>query len=84
MHVQQCRSCGADVVWARTAFNGTPIQIDLEPVDHGTFLITEEDNERWKALALPPGDERITTETTHTSHFDTCPDREHSRWRLHA
>lgn len=80
---QRCRSCNAPVVWARTQFNGTPMPIDWDPVDDGNILINENDG-RLIALVLPPGDERIASETTYTTHFMTCPDGDQWRRRTHA
>jgi hypothetical protein len=79
-----CRSCNAPIVWARTAFNGTPIPVDAVPVDDGNILLEEKGNGRLVALVLPPGDERITSQTTYLSHFATCPDGDQWRRRTHA
>lgn len=84
MTITACRSCNARIVWARTAFNGTPIPIDVSPVDEGNILLEEKDSGRLVALVLPPGDERIISETTYTSHFATCPDSDQWRRRTHA
>jgi hypothetical protein len=81
---ETCRSCGAPIIWTRTAFNGKPIPIDLAPTDNGNILLQPRDTERHIALVLPPGDERITTETTYTTHFATCPDSDQWRRRTHA
>lgn len=83
---EECRSCHAPIVWARTAFNNTPIPIDVEPVDDGNILVEVKDGTaaRLVALVLPPGDERITSERTYTAHFATCPDGDRWRRRTHA
>lgn len=85
MQITTCRSCNARIVWARTAFNGTPMPIDVDPVDNGNILVEEQEHSgRLTALVLPPGDERIISETTYTSHFATCPDGDQWRRRTHA
>lgn len=82
---EPCRSCGAAIIWARTVFNGTPIPVNADPVDHGNILLMEDhDSHRLTALVLPPGDERITTQTTYSAHFVTCPDGDKWRRRTHA
>lgn len=79
-----CRTCHAPVVWARTAFNGTPIPIDVEPAENGNIVLSQRDGNRLVATVLPPGDALIPVETTYTSHFATCPDADQWRNRHHA
>ncbi len=76
--LEECRSCKANVFWARTAFNHRPSPVDWEPTDTGNILI-EDNGGRLVAVVLPPGDERIAAETTYATHFTTCPDGD--RWR---
>ena len=81
----ECRSCRAPIVWARTAFNGTPIPVNPDPTDDGNLLVELfGEGDRLVATVLPPGDVRITEETTYTSHFVTCPDGDQWRKRHHA
>lgn len=82
-NVTTCRSCHAQVFWARTQFNHTPIPIDLDPVPDGNILLDDSDR-ILTAKVLPPGDERIESEETYTSHFATCPDGDQWRKRTHA
>ena len=81
-----CRSCHAPIVWARTAFNGTPIPIDRDPTAEGNVVLTsaQDGSNRLVATVLPPGDPRIDVEVTYTSHFATCPDADQFRRRTHA
>jgi hypothetical protein len=37
----KCRSCGADVVWARSANSGKWMPLDFEPHEDGTFILTQ-------------------------------------------
>lgn len=80
---EQCRSCNAPVVWARTAFQNVPMPLDWEPASDGNILVLNEDR-IIRAVVLPPGDERIATQTTYTSHFATCPDGGKWRRRSHG
>lgn len=77
--VDTCRSCHARIVWARTAFTGAVMPINMEPVDDGNIIVTENGGGRLIATVLPPGDPRITEETTYVTHFATCPDA--TGWR---
>jgi hypothetical protein len=79
---ERCRTCSARIVWARPAFSNSAIPLDPVPVADGNILVNVKGN-RLMALVLPPGDERIGTDTTYTTHFATCPDAEHWR-RRHA
>lgn len=88
-----CRSCKADLKWARTHASGTRIPLDAEPVDPGTpaaFVVTG-------GVAYPPDAaadqvaERRGISTAaarevlaadfpwHVSHFSTCPDADKHR-----
>jgi hypothetical protein len=83
-----CRSCGAAVIWTRTAA-GKAMPVDAEPVDGGNVL-----------LSRGPADVGIPTATVvgkrvqpsifgddsprYTSHFATCPHADTHRRPRHA
>jgi hypothetical protein len=79
----ECAFCKAHIVWARTAFNGTPISVDVLPDGDGSIVIEERGN-RLIATVLPPNDPRLAEESTYTAHHSTCPDQDQWRKRHHA
>lgn len=38
----ECRSCGAEISWARSAASGSPMPIDAEPTPEGNVVYTGE------------------------------------------
>jgi hypothetical protein len=59
---EQCRSCGAEVIWARTRIGKlSPMQLDAR----GTWVIVD-----GVARTMDLGDEG----PYYSSHFSTCPD----------
>jgi hypothetical protein len=72
-----CRSCGAQILWARTE-KGKKAPIDLEPNPLGTIIIREKEGEQPLAIFGVP-DGAFPEEPRHTSHFATCPEADH--WR---
>lgn len=74
--IEQCRSCGADVIWAVTT-NDKRMPVDAEPTYDGraNLVLVETLFPGGQPLArsVPPG------EGTHTSHFATC--KQADEWR---
>jgi len=68
--VKKCRSCGAEVIWAKTD-SGAMAPFDAAESPEGTFSLEE---------MSPPtahyvlADERQWRGPLHRSHFATCPD----------
>jgi len=58
----KCSSCGAFIVWFRTA-TGKSMPVDPNPVDNGNLKL----DDSGRLVVVKPG------EGTHVSHFSTCP-----------
>jgi hypothetical protein len=70
----QCRSCGADILWTRTR-KGKKMPVNREPDEKGRFVLLY--HEDW---ILAHFDRRGSEPGAHyTSHYATCPDAE--KWR---
>jgi hypothetical protein len=65
--VNRCRSCGAEILWARTT-SGKPMPLDREPSANGNVLLRD-----GVAQVLGPLDVAVTGEPLYLSHFATCP-----------
>jgi hypothetical protein len=63
-----CRSCGADIRWAKTAKNKS-IPVDPVPVADGNLMLVDEGNGVTRALPITGGYNGVA----HKSHFATCP-----------
>jgi hypothetical protein len=82
--VSACRSCGAAVIWTRTAAGGKPMPVDAEPVEGGNVLLS-----RGRAgigtptaTVLAPGTPMPVGVIRYASHFATCPHaNDHRRTR---
>jgi hypothetical protein len=73
MTTGECRSCGAAVIWCKTA-NGKTMPVNAEPDPKGNIVINQEGEALLatyltKALKETLGD--ITPR--YTSHFSNCP-----------
>ena len=68
MKIQECRACGAPIVWARHLITGRTAPLDAAPSDAGTWSLV--DHPEHGAVYGPS----YTPEGRHTSHFATCPD----------
>ncbi len=65
--IQQCRTCGAQIFWARTVNNkSTPI--DAEPVEFGGNVVLRDG----VAVVLKKGEPTGADEKRYRSHFATC------------
>lgn len=71
--IAHCRSCGAEIIWARSV-NGVPMPLDAKPVPDGNVIL-EDGTARviGGPLEVPPGTK------LYSAHHATCPDAE--RWR---
>lgn len=75
--MSRCRSCGAEIIWARTAGKGKLIPLDAEPAERPNGL--------FKLMHVGGPDEPPTAfiasgEEVYLSHFATCPNAaEHRR-----
>lgn len=66
--VSKCRSCGAEVFWARNRTTGRTAPIDIEETPDGNIVVFEDGT---YAVVVNSGN-RI-------NHFVTCPNREEHR-----
>ena len=75
-----CKSCGAEIVWARSSASGKPFPVDAEPTDTGNVRL-----EKGKATVLSRGQLQelspLERGTLHLSHFATCPNARDHRTR---
>lgn len=67
LSVSLCRTCGARIVWARTA-KGKTMPVDAEPVEFGGNVVIR----NGVAVVLAKGEASGTDEKRHHSHFTTC------------
>lgn len=67
-----CRSCGAEILWARTG-SGRSMPVDVKPVEGGNVQLRYEKHGLTAVVAPEaPG-------VKYVSHFSTCP--EAAAWR---
>lgn len=76
MHVEECRSCGAKVVWAKHEATGKPAPIDAGPVEYGGNVILNDDG---TYRLLKKGEPGPAGGKRHKSHFATCPNHQQHR-----
>ena len=76
--MSRCKSCTAEVFWARTA-SGKLIPIDADPVEGGNVhIVTRRADGTPATVRVAIQDEPHPGYDTYVSHFATCPDaREH-------
>lgn len=77
--MNHCRSCGADVLWAKTDA-GKSMPLDPEPVDDGNVLLYRTP-EGLRAVVMSKGDHVPDNASRHKTHFATCPNAERHRRR---
>lgn len=64
----KCRSCGAAVVWLKTAA-GKIMPVDAEPVEDGNMIVFEASRE---VRSVTEEDKPKFVGRLHKSHFATC------------
>lgn len=82
--MSRCRSCGAEIRWARTA-TGRPMPLDAEPVADGNVAFTGRSVRDARGFAAP--EVRVESqppmfdndEPRYVAHFVTCPNAD--EWR---
>lgn len=68
-----CRSCGAQIIWARTE-RGKAMPVDAQSTPDGNLVLTEEPTgELIARVDARPMRQR------YTSHFQTCPNADSHR-----
>lgn len=70
-----CRSCGARIVWARTAADRA-MPIDRDPVPDGNLVIIDRTRDGSPRVATAAPEE---TRPKYRSHFSTCPNADQHR-----
>jgi hypothetical protein len=68
-----CRTCEADILWARTRA-GESIPVDAVPRPDGTLVLHGEPPNRLALPRLP-----LDSEPFYASHFATCPNADKFR-----
>jgi hypothetical protein len=74
MTARNCRSCGSEIIWARTEA-GKPIPLDAEPGQEacvGSFVLNGHSPDGHHRCRLSKVDDPQGTEH-HMNHFATCP-----------
>jgi hypothetical protein len=68
----RCRSCGAEITWARTAANDRPMPLDAQPTPDGNVRLDGD-----VATVLGPLDVEALTDVQRAAlrmpHHATCP-----------
>jgi hypothetical protein len=80
-YIRQCRSCEADIIWARTV-TGRRMPVDADPDVGGTVQL-EVIQGFVRATVHTPTAETVR-QGLHHSHFSTCPDADEWRKRRGA
>lgn len=73
-----CRSCGAWILWTRTAM-GKDMPIDAVPVPDGNIILTPAGIAIYDKKPDQVGLPGIDDSPRYVSHFVTCPDA--GKWR---
>jgi hypothetical protein len=74
-----CRSCGADIIWARTE-RGSKMPLDAEPVTEGQHRFVLRDRSSSEGpLAIAAWGLDPKTDPHYVSHFATCPNADQHR-----
>jgi len=75
--MSQCKSCGAKIIWIKTAKNGKNMPLNAKPVDldriHDDASLFNEGGE----FAKPGWADR--DDNWHVPHWSTCPDADKFR-----
>lgn len=71
---QQCRTCGAPIVWAKTV-NNKSIPVDAEPCEYGGNMVLRDG----VAVVLKKDEPSLPDEKRYRSHFATCGQAAHHR-----
>jgi hypothetical protein len=72
--IVKCRSCGAEITWAKTS-TGATMPVDVAPSDDGNIVLL--DGPRGFLAVTLHDDERRSyrpDKKRHKAHFATCPD----------
>lgn len=74
----RCRSCGAAILWTKTAATGATIPLDAEPSKDGNMVIIEGKAHINRGSMFEP----IWKGPRYKAHFATCPNaKKHRRKR---
>lgn len=76
MQPAKCRTCGAEILWLRTAATGALMPIDRVPVVDGNVAILDGKAHVIKGDLFEP---MIEDGPRYKSHFATCPDAQKHR-----
>lgn len=68
--MSKCRSCGADILWARTKA-GKLMPVDAAESSDGNVFVAQ--TERGLTAFIPEEGTVIDGASRHKSHFATCP-----------
>lgn len=77
--MSECRSCGAEIIWAKVWVTDSPIPLDPEPVMGGNIAIREERGYVEVASARQVAEAKKAKKPLYVSHFVTCPDQD--KWK---
>jgi hypothetical protein len=75
MATEKCRSCGAPVVWCKTA-DGKRMPVDAGPTPDGNLIVFAASGE---VRSVAAADRPTFAGQLHKSHFASCPQA--GKWR---
>jgi hypothetical protein len=70
--ITKCRSCGAAIVWCVTE-NDRLMPVDAQPDLKGNVVALWVNGDGKQVVKVLPAPPIVGTETSHHSHFTTCP-----------
>ena len=71
-----CRSCGADIIWARTVPGGKLMPVNVEPSERGNLVLTGDSTIGFDVSVM---DRKDDGHEYYLSHYATCPQA--GQWR---
>lgn len=76
-----CRSCDAEVIWARSSSTGHLMPVDAQPVDGGNVLLSTGPGVRIATVVGKKAQPNLFGDDgpRYTSHFATCPNADTHR-----
>jgi hypothetical protein len=75
----ECRSCGAEVIFVRSAATGRRMILDVEPTQGGNVALDDAGQAAYVLSGSVLERAQDTQEPLYTSHFATCPQA--NQWR---
>jgi len=74
---EQCRSCGKEIIWVRTAATGALMPLDPDPAPDGNVVLVDGKAHVMSGELFDP----VLEGSRYKSHFATCPNAAKHRKR---